>query len=135
MPPINGSLVVVQVNTGTVALPVWTTVGGQRDLTKSGTLALIDFSSKDQRAEVVGGGRWTGELTFSNLYVPGAAEMALLSGANESGDVVQVRKFENGVAVETAEGVVTDFSEQHPDMDASTVDITIHISGGWVDVP
>ena len=132
---INGSLVVVQVNTGTVAVPVWVTVGGQRDLSKTGSLALIDFSSKDQRAEIVGGGRWTGELKFSNLYVPGAAEMALLRAANESGAVVQVRKFEDGVAVETAEGVVTEYSEAHPDMDASTVDVSIHVSGGWVPVP
>ena len=131
MPPVNGSLIVLQVNTGTVAVPVWTTVGGQRDQSKSGTLALIDGSSKDQREEVVLAGRWTGEVSLSHLYTIGAAEQQLLRNANRTGAVIRLRSFEDGVATEQADAVVTEFSENHPDMDVSTVDVTLHISGGW----
>ena len=132
MPPINGSLVVVQVNTGTPAVPVWTVVGSQRDTTISGSLALIDASSKDSRSEVVKAGRWTGELTLAHLYVPGAAEQRLLRNANRNGDVIRLRTFEDGVATEVADGVVNEYSENHPDMDVSTVEVTVHISNGWV---
>ena len=132
MPPVNGSLIVLQVNTGTVAVPVWTTVGSQRDTTNSGSLALIDASSKDSRNEVVQAGRWTGELTLTHLYVPGAAEQQLLRNANRNGTVIQVRTFEDGVAKERADGVVTEYSENHPDMDVSSAEVTVHISNGWV---
>lgn len=129
---VNGSLMVVQVNTGTEAVPVWATVGSQRDTSISGSLGLIDASSKDSRNEVVLAGRWTGEVTLSHLYTPGAEEQQLLRDANRAGDVIMVRTFEDGTATEEAEGVVTEYNENHPDMDVSTADVTIHISNGWV---
>lgn len=131
MPPINGSLFVLRVNTGTVAAPVWTVVGSQRDTSNAGTLALIDASSKDSRNEVVLAGRWTGEITLSHLYVPGAAEQQLLRNANRTGAVIQVQTYEDGVPKEKADGVVTNYNEAHPDMNVSTAEVTVHISNGW----
>lgn len=131
MPPVNGSEVLIQVNTGTVAAPVWTTVGGQRDASISGSLALIDASSKDSRNEVVLAGRWTGECTLSHVYHPGATEQRLLRNANRNGTAVRLRTFESGVAKEIADSIVTDYNENHPDMEVSDAEVTFHISNGW----
>lgn len=131
MPPVTGSIFLLQVNTGTDATPVWTTVGAQRDYGEDASTALVDLSNKDQRAEVVAGGRWASDITLTHLYVPGATEQRLLRDANRNGTLVTVRKFENGVATEKATGVVTGYAESQPDMDAATVDVTIHLSNAW----
>lgn len=132
MPPASGEILLLRVNTGTPAAPVWTTIGAQRDTGEEASLALVDLSSKDSRAEVVKGGRWTSDVTLTHLYVPGAAEQRLLRDANRNGTEVEIQKFENGVATERATGIVTSYSTAFPDQDAATVDVTIHLSNAWV---
>jgi hypothetical protein len=134
MPPVTGTGYLLRVNTGTPAVPTWTAVGAQRDTGVDSSIALIDLSNKEQRAEIVEAGRWTADVTLTHLHVPGAAEQVLLRDANRNGTTVQIQSFEGGVAKETASGIVTRYNAAHPDMGAATVDITIHLTGPWVAV-
>ena len=67
---MNGTDVLVLVNTGTNESPVWTAVGSQRDCSFEETNEEIDMSSEDGRAKRVIAGRYASTLSLDALYVP-----------------------------------------------------------------
>lgn len=123
-PAFIGTSFLVQVNTGTEAAPVWTTVGSQRDATVSRSLDVIDVSNKDSRNRRIKPGRYMVEISFDHLYVPGAAELQRLKTAIRDALFTQVREFVNGAAGIVYGGYITGHEESFPDMAEAVVSCT-----------
>ncbi len=130
----NGTDVLLYVNTGTVEAPVYTVVGGQRDAEYGRETDEIDASSKDSAANRVLPGRVKASLSCEALYIPSDAAYQALDTAQSAREFILVHKYVDGVAVKEARAVITNLSEQHPDMDVSTVSIELSIDGDWVDI-
>ncbi len=132
MPPMIGTSLVLQVNTGTVAVPVWVTVGSQRESSISEEVDTIDVSSKDAPEQAILPGRYSSTVSLDHLYVPGAPEQAALATAIQTRILCQLRRFEAGVAGKKASGYVTSREESFPDMEESVVSVEFTVSGAWV---
>lgn len=130
---MNGTDVLLLVNTGTPTVPVYAVVGSQRDVAFDENTAEIDVSSKDQREQKVLPGRYSAGLTLDQLYVPDDAGYAALKAAKRAGELILVAKQVNEVTTETGLALITQLSERHPDQNESTVSISMTISGGWIE--
>lgn len=128
---LNGTDVLVLVNTGTEQSPAWTAVASQRDVTFDETNAVIDFSSKDQRARRVSPGRYSATVTLDALYVPDHASYAALSGASRDGTMVKLMRSEQGANVESVAAMVSNVSTSFPDQGEATISATFDIDGAW----
>lgn len=131
---MNGTDVVLLVNTGTELLPVYEVVGSQRDVTFELTTAEIDVSSKDSRTTRVIGGRDKQTLSLEGLYVPTNDAYLALEAAREDGELILVAKQVDGVTVATAHALITSLSQNFPDQDAATVSISMTIDDTWTEV-
>ena len=60
---MNGTDILLYVNTGTPAVPAYTVVGSQRDVTFEESTDEIDVSSKDSRAKRVLPGRYSASVS------------------------------------------------------------------------
>lgn len=128
---MNGTDILLLVNTGTINSPVYTAVGSQRDMTRDETTEEIDMSSKDSRAKRVIGGRYESALTLDALYVPSNAAYQALKTAMRAGDLILVRISESAVQTEEASALITSMSEEAPDQDAAVIAIELTIDGEW----
>jgi len=131
---INGSDILLKVNTGTVGVPIWTVVGSQRNADFPEKSDFIDTSSKAARAQTGLPGRYSASVTLDALYVPSDAAYALLRSAIRNATVIQVCKAESGVNIEKADAVVVSLGPKAPDQAEATVSVELTISGGWVAV-
>jgi TP901-1 family phage major tail protein len=131
---LNGTDILILVNTGTDVSPVYAAVGSQRDATFGETTDAIDVSSKDARAKRVIPGRYTATISGDALYVPSNAAFLALQVAMRNGTLIKVLRQESGAALEVADAVVTDLSQAAPDQDAATVSISLDIDGEWVEI-
>ena len=129
---MNGTDVLLLVNTGTPSVPVYEAVGKQRDVTFDENTAEIDVSSKDAREQEVIAGRYTSSLTLDQLYVPTDAGYMALKDAMRDGELILVAKQVEEVTIETASALVTNLSERAPDQGEATVSISLTISAGWI---
>lgn len=132
--PINGTDVLLLVNTGTSQLPAYTVVGSQRNLSREETTEEIDVSSKDSRAMRVLPGRYGSTLSLEALYVPDHASYVALKSAMRDGEFVLVRVSEAGFEVEEATAIVTSMSEEWPDQAEATISVDLRIDGDWLAV-
>lgn len=132
MAGMNGTDFLVQVNTGTPTVPVWTTVAAQRDASVSESSDTIDFSSKDGRAWEGRAGRYESEVSLDGL-VPVAAEAGFdaLKAANRNGTLIQLQTRRAGVAYEKASAIVTQMDQEYPDQGEATFSGTFKITGSW----
>jgi TP901-1 family phage major tail protein len=130
---MNGTDVLLLVNTGTPIVPVYTAVGSQRDVTFDEATAEIDVSSKDAREQEVLPGRYTANLTLDHLYVEDDAGYEALKDAMRDGELILVAKQVDEVTTETASALVTSLSERYPDQGEATVSCSLTISGGWTE--
>lgn len=134
MSGMNGTDVLLQLNTGTPAAPVWTTVAAQRDASVSRSNDTIDFSTKDQRERRVGAGRFESELSLEGLVpVAGSPGFDALLAACEDGTLIQVQTLRAGTPHKTASGIVTKMDDEYPDQGESTFSATVAIDGAWAD--
>ena len=131
---LNGTDVLVLVNTGTEQSPTWTPVASQRDVTFDETNAVIDFSSKDARARRVAPGRYSSTISLDALYVPDHASYAALSNAMRDGTMVQLMRSESGSNVESVPAMVSNISSSFPDQGEATIAATFDIDGTWTPV-
>jgi hypothetical protein len=131
---MNGTDILLLVNTGTVLVPVWEVVGSQRDATFDEATAEIDVSSKTSRAKRVIPGRYSANVSLEALYVPSDAAYTVLKNAMRDGDGVQILRQEEGVSLESADAIVTTLSEKGPDQDAAVVSISLVIDGEWTEL-
>ena len=131
MAGINGTSVLLLVNTGTVPSPVWTVVGSQRDLTQNETNSELDMSSKDAREQATEYGRYSTNLSLDALYIAAAADFIKIRDASRAGTKVQVRRQEAGSDVEDLSCVITSMSESFPDQGPATISIDLTGDGAW----
>jgi TP901-1 family phage major tail protein len=131
---MNGTDILLLVNTGTILTPVYVAVGSQRDATFGETTDAIDVSSKDQREKRVLPGRYTAEITMDALYVPSDAAYQSLRDAMRNGTMIKIVRQESGVSLEEATAVVTDLSQAAPDQDGATVSVGLAIDGEWLEL-
>ena len=128
---LNGTDVLLLVNVGTEVSPSYVEVGSQRDATIDESNAEIDFSSKEGREARVAAGRYGSTITLEALYVPDDEAYLALKNAQRAGDAILVRVSELGVEMEEADAVITGFTRNFPDQDASTCSIGLTIDGAW----
>lgn len=131
---MNGSDVMLMVNTGSEAVPAYELVGCQRDVTFEETTEEIDVSCKPQRAKRVIAGRYGATLSLDALYVPSNEAYQALRNANRDGDLILVAREEKGVTLETANALITSMSEAFPDQAEATISISLTVDGVWVEV-
>ena len=131
---INGSDILVLVNTGTAALPAYEAVGSQRDVTFDEATEEIDVSSKDSRAKRVLPGRYSASLSLESLYVWADAGYRALRDATRDGALILVARQDDGVTLETADALITALSEKFPDQGEGTVSISMTVDGFWTEL-
>ena len=128
---INGSDVLLLVNTGTPAIPTYEAVGSQRDVTFDEATEAIDVSSKDSRAARVLPGRYSSSLSLDALYVWADAGYQALRDAMRDGDLILVARQDDGVTLETADALITSLSESFPDQGEGAISISMDVDGFW----
>jgi TP901-1 family phage major tail protein len=106
-------------------------VGSQRDCSMEETTETIDMSSKDSRAGRYEPGRYGATLTLDALYVPTDTAYASLSAAMRNGTKVEVVVVEDGVALESADAVVTSLGRSAPDQGEATISAAMTLDGEW----
>jgi len=131
---MNGTDVLLLVNTGTPSLPVYEVVGSQRDVTFEEATEEIDVSSKDSRAKRVLPGRYSSSLSLDALYVPTNADYQALKDAMRNGDLILVARQEDNVTLETADALITGLSEAFPDQGEATISVSLTVDGFWVEL-
>jgi TP901-1 family phage major tail protein len=136
--PIRGIDILVKVNTGSEASPVWTTVGGQRGLTLNRSADTLDNTSKTDDLTLAG---WKSQLSglrewsidCDGLLVDGDAALDLLETAWEGGDYVQVQAVRTGKTYQ-GNAYITDLSIDAPHDDMATVSCTLVGAGALAEV-
>ena len=131
---MNGTDILLLVNTGTEAVPAYEAVGSQRDVTFDEATAEIDVSSKDSRSTRVLAGRYKATLSLDALYVPTDEAYLALKAAMRDGDLILVARQESDVTTETANALITSLSEKGPDQGEATVSISMTIDDVWTEV-
>lgn len=131
---MNGSDILLLVNTGTPAVPVYEAVGSQRDVTFDETTEEIDVSSKDSRATRVLPGRYGASLSLDALYVWSDDGYHALRDAMRDGELILVAKQDDGVTMETADALITSMSESFPDQAEGTISIDMTVDGFWTEL-
>lgn len=130
----NGSDVLLYINTGTDLAPNYTILGGQRGASIERSGDAIDATSKDSAATRVLPGRVSVTISCDALYIPSDAAYQALDAAQKGRQFVTARKYVDGVAVGEARAIVTSLSEEHPDMDVSTISLELALDGDWEDI-
>lgn len=131
---MNGSDVLILVNTGTPLSPVYEAVGSQRNASITESTATRDSSSKDSRAQRVDPGRYSSTFTLEALYIPTDDGYQALLAAMRNGEKVLVRVSEDGMEVEEAEAVITTLTRNYPDQETSTFSADFTVDGFWTSV-
>jgi len=131
---MNGTDVLLLANVGTPTVPIYQTVGSQRDVTFEEATEEIDVSSKDSRAKRVLPGRYSSSLSLDALYVPTNADYQALKDAMRNGDLILVARQEDNVTLETADALITALSEAFPDQGEATISVSLTVDGFWTEL-
>jgi len=131
---MNGSDVLLLVNTGTPTVPVYEAVGSQRDVTFDEATEEIDVSSKDSRAKRVLPGRYSSTLSLDALYVWTDDGYHALRDAMRDGELILVAREDDGTTIETADALITALSESFPDQGEGAISISMTIDGFWTEL-
>jgi TP901-1 family phage major tail protein len=94
---MRGVDILLYVNTGTDAVPVWTVAGGQRNATLTETSETIDITSKDSGGNYeydYGLNGWT--ISGDGVYVQDETAYEKLKSAQRGKQKIKVRVKENG---------------------------------------
>lgn len=129
MAGMNGTSVLILANTGTPSVPAYEVVGYQRDVTIDESSEVIDVSSKNERAQRVLPGRYSGSMSLDALYVPDDEGYRALRAALRNGELILVAIQEDDVVIETVAAHVDSISRAHPDQAESTISISLTFDG------
>ena len=124
---MNGADVLIYVQIG----GQYVVVGSQRNVSIGKTMDTYDTSSKDSDDETSEAGRLHSGIELDGLYVPSDAAQAAIDAAYKAKSAVLVEVKENTVETETASCWITRFTKNHPDQEASTFTLSLHVNGGW----
>jgi len=133
MPATNGSLFVLQSQTGSGTPATWVTLGCFRNNSFNGTTAEIDANSKcDPDFETSIPGRLSGEFSGELQLQNDAAAKEDLRNLWLNKTVVAFRQVNTDDLTDFVKGsgYITAYSEEHPDNDLSIANITIKLTGG-----
>jgi TP901-1 family phage major tail protein len=128
---MNGTDLLILVNTGTQETPTYEAVGSQRDASIEEASDTIDVSSKDSRAQRVLAGRYSSSVSLDALYVPTDAAYQALKDANRGGDLILIAKQVAGVVEEIVTAKIDSMSEEFPDQGEATISIAFTVDGWW----
>lgn len=130
-----GTDYLLKINTGTVAAPVWTLIGGQRSSDLNGTADSIDTSHKTSgkwKSTKPGLLGWT--IDLSGLMLLNDDGVAALKYAWRNRKQVNIALFYPDGKYESGWGSVTDFSLATPHDGAAEVSGTIEGDGELSDM-
>lgn len=131
MPPVNGSdwLLQARLSTGP---DVYATIGSQRGGSVERSADTVDTSSKDSPHWSGLAGRRSSTLSLEKLYVPTAADQAVIKTAWSAGTLLRIRTVAfGGEAVEQADCIITGITNDFPDQDAAVMSVELQVSGQW----
>ena len=131
---MNGTDVLLLVNTGTPTVPVYEAVGSQRDVTFDEATEEIDVSSKDSRAKRVLPGRYSSSLSLDALYVWTDDGYHALRDAMRDGELILVAREDDSTTIETGDALITSLSESFPDQGEGVISISMTIDGFWTEL-
>ena len=106
-------------------------VAGQRNVTFSGEMSVIETSAKGTDESTFIAGRTTHKVDMDGLYVNGDSAWDDLSAALEGQTAVSLVRYRAGAYVASATAFLTSLSASHPDMDVATISASFQISGTW----
>lgn len=108
--------------------PDYEAVGEQRGLSIDTTTGAIDASHKlsDHMKNLYG--RAESTLTLDALFVPDDLGVKAIERAQFNKEPILVRRQQDGVAVEQAEGIITSVSYDWPDNDVSTISVEVALN-------
>lgn len=109
-------------------------IGSETNAVFSQTTEYIDVSTKDSRKRAGLPGKYSASVTVDNMYVEGSANVALLETASRNGTTIAIQRAVAGEGTEGATVIVTDFTETHAFEDASTISMTLEVTGAWAAV-
>jgi len=110
-------------------------VAKQTGLSRSRSSPTIDVSHKlSDLDEFIPGRGNGGTLTLNALFVPDHASYTALRTAQDDKELITARITIDGEEWEEADALVTQFDEDWPDNAASTMSITLQVSGIWTSV-
>lgn len=128
---MNGTDILLLVNTGTPTAPVYEVMGGQRNFTQTENTAARDDSSKDAREAANEPGRYSANLSLETLYVPTDNAFLALEAAMRDGDKILVLRQEEGVNIEAALCVITSLVRNGPDQETATCSAELTLDGAF----
>jgi TP901-1 family phage major tail protein len=129
---LKGSNVLLLVDNGTGFTPV----GEQTNLTLESTQNLIEVTSKDDNHQKFLPGKKGDTIELEAFYVPDDAAYGLLKTAYDNGELIVVRRSEDGGTseVEEASAWIGSISRNAPDGEAATVTISLTLNESWTAV-
>ncbi len=142
----NGAIVLLKVNVTDSSSDQFDFVGGQTNLTINETTAEIDISDKlSGRLGERTPGRATASCALDVNFLRTDPTIAYLKDKYRNRETVEVMVFDrdnldaiqsagdiSGSDVESAVGIIVNFTETHPDQDKSTIALEVNLSGDWV---
>jgi len=126
---MNGSLLLVMLDLGTVLVPDYQVVGCQRDATFEEASDTIDNSCKSSRSMRVEPGRYSSTVTLDFLYVANRSDFLKLKNANRDGEMVILARQEDGVIVQRANAKIDSMSASFPDQAESVISSSFTVDG------
>lgn len=133
MAEIRGIDILVSVNTGTVAVPVYTVVGGQRGATLNRSSESIDVTSKvtgDWKKSLSGFKEWS--VDCDGLFALTDTGFVALETAFEAGAEVLIKIANGTVLVYSGSAIITDFPIEAPYDDVATYAVSFTGTGALV---
>jgi TP901-1 family phage major tail protein len=132
MPEIPGKSLLIYVNTGTDATPVWTKVGAQRGFSLEETADNFETTSKDSGVNREYEYSYNSStISLNGLYIPSDEGLQALKNAQRNQEKIKAQTWENGAAVEQADALVTTRTIEGPHDNSATYSTELQITGGW----
>lgn len=130
MPKVKGVDILLLVNTGTDATPVWTPVGGQRGATLSESVETIDVTAKDSGgAQEFEPGFYSWSISADGVYVESEQGYEALVNAIRNRQKIKVRWSEGGTDVFEGTAIVTSRELEGPYDGEATYSIELQGTG------
>lgn len=130
MDEIRGIDIMVSVNTGTAAVPVYTAVGGQRGATLNRSSETIDVSNKvsgDWKKSIAGLKEWS--VDADGLLALSDAGFAALETAFEDSEEVLIQIAKGTALMYSGGAIITDFPIEAPYDDVATYSVSFTGTG------
>jgi hypothetical protein len=128
---MNGTDILLLVNTGTPESPVYEAAASQRNYTQTENTAARDSSSKDAREAANEPGRYSATLSLEALYIPTDDAFLALQTAMRDGEKILIVRQEDGVEIEGALCVITSLVRNAPDQETATYSAELTLDGAF----